>query len=92
MAQKFIEELELPTPNASSTEKRLQENNMLAKMQTLRIVLIFPPLGNLDFLVPMSKCRLTITDSGDIQEEGTAPGIRKLLLVMRLSTERPEAA
>ena len=74
------------------TEKRLQENNMLAKMQTLRNVLILPPLGNLDFLVLMSKCRLTITDSGDIQEEGTAPGIRKLLLVMRLSTERPEAA
>jgi len=39
------------------------------------------PLGYFDFL----------TDSGGIQEEATAPPIRKKVLVMRLSTERPEA-
>jgi len=55
-------------------------------------VLILPPLGYLDFLVLMSNCRLTITDLCGIQEEATAPIIRKLVLVMRLSTERPEAA
>jgi UDP-N-acetylglucosamine 2-epimerase (non-hydrolysing) len=32
-----------------------------------------------------------LTDSGGIQEEATAPTIRKPVLVMRLSTERPEA-
>ena len=32
-----------------------------------------------------------MTDSGGIQEEATAPGIRKPVLVIRLSTERPEA-
>ena len=39
----------------------------------------------------MRNCRLIITDSGGIQEEATAPSIRKPVLVMRLSTERQEA-
>jgi UDP-N-acetylglucosamine 2-epimerase (non-hydrolysing) len=39
----------------------------------------------------MRKCELIITDSGGIQEEATAPAIRKPVLVVRLSTERPEA-
>jgi len=34
---------------------------------------------------------MTITDSGGVQEEATAPVIRKPVLVIRLSTERPEA-
>ena len=54
-------------------------------------MLILPPLGYLDFLILMKNCKLIITDSGGIQEEATAPSIRKPVLVMRLSTERPEA-
>lgn len=46
----------------------------------------------MDFLILMKNCKLIITDSGGIQEEATAPAIRKPVLVMRLSTERPEAA
>ncbi|MCX8153220.1 MAG: UDP-N-acetyl glucosamine 2-epimerase [Candidatus Bathyarchaeota archaeon] len=42
-------------------------------------------------LVLMKKCELIITDSGGIQEEATAPCIRKPIIVIRLSTERPEA-
>jgi len=34
---------------------------------------------------------MIITDSGGIQEEATAPIMRKPVLVIRLSTERPEA-
>ena len=34
---------------------------------------------------------MIITDSGGIQEEATAPCTRKSVLVIRLSTERPEA-
>ena len=78
-------------PMHPRTRRRLQENRMLAKMQSLNNVLILPPLGYLDFLVLMKNCRLIVTDSGGIQEEATAPGIRKPVLVMRLSTERPEA-
>jgi UDP-N-acetylglucosamine 2-epimerase (non-hydrolysing) len=39
----------------------------------------------------MRQCELVLTDSGGIQEEATAPSIRKKVLVLRLSTERPEA-
>ena len=39
----------------------------------------------------MKHSKLIITDSGGIQEEATAPEIRKSVLVTRLSTERPEA-
>ncbi|HMK95396.1 MAG TPA: UDP-N-acetylglucosamine 2-epimerase (non-hydrolyzing) [Candidatus Limnocylindrales bacterium] len=78
-------------PMHPRTKRRLQENRLLAKMETLSNVLILPPLGYLDFLVLMKNCRLIITDSGGIQEEATAPSMRKLVLVMRLSTERPEA-
>jgi UDP-N-acetylglucosamine 2-epimerase len=39
----------------------------------------------------MKKCEMLLTDSGGIQEEATAPPIRKPVLVIRLSTERPEA-
>jgi UDP-N-acetylglucosamine 2-epimerase (non-hydrolysing) len=37
----------------------------------------------------MEKCDLILTDSGGIQEE--APGLGKPVLVMRDTTERPEA-
>jgi UDP-N-acetylglucosamine 2-epimerase (non-hydrolysing) len=73
------------------TKKRLQENNMLSQMEKMRNVLILPPMGYLDFLVLMKNCSLIITDSGGIQEEATAPGIMKRVLVIRLSTERQEA-
>jgi UDP-N-acetylglucosamine 2-epimerase (non-hydrolysing) len=79
-------------PMHPRTRKRLQENDMLTKMEALKNVLILPPLGYLDFLILMKNCKLIITDSGGIQEEATAPSIRKPVLVMRLSTERPEAA
>jgi UDP-N-acetylglucosamine 2-epimerase (non-hydrolysing) len=78
-------------PMHPRTRRRLRENRMLTRMEALSNVLILPPLGYLDFLVLMKNCRLIITDSGGIQEEATAPSIRKPVLVMRLSTERPEA-
>jgi UDP-N-acetylglucosamine 2-epimerase (non-hydrolysing) len=39
----------------------------------------------------MKRCEMLLTDSGGLQEEATAPPIRKPVLVIRLSTERPEA-
>jgi UDP-N-acetylglucosamine 2-epimerase (non-hydrolysing) len=73
------------------TKKRLRQNRFYSKIRESKNVEILPPLGYLDFLVLMSKCEMIITDSGGIQEEATAPCIRKPVLVMRLSTERPEA-
>ncbi len=47
------------------------------------------PLQYLEFVHLMSKATLVLTDSGGIQEE--APGLGKPVLVMRDTTERPEA-
>jgi len=78
-------------PMHPRTKKRLRQNKMYAKISKLGNVQILPPLGYLDFLVLMKRSELIITDSGGIQEEATAPCIRKPVLVIRLSTERPEA-
>ena len=47
------------------------------------------PLQYLEFVYLMEKSFLVLTDSGGIQEE--APGLGKPVLVMRNTTERPEA-
>ncbi|RZT96497.1 UDP-N-acetylglucosamine 2-epimerase (non-hydrolysing) [Ancylomarina subtilis] len=47
------------------------------------------PLEYLPFVYLMSQSHLVLTDSGGIQEE--APGLGKPVLVMRDTTERPEA-
>ena len=47
------------------------------------------PLDYLDFVYLMSRSHIVLTDSGGIQEE--APGLGKPVLVMRDTTERPEA-
>ena len=47
------------------------------------------PLEYLSFVHLMSKSTIVLTDSGGIQEE--APGLGKPVLVMRDTTERPEA-
>jgi UDP-N-acetylglucosamine 2-epimerase (non-hydrolysing) len=78
-------------PMHPRTKKRLRQNKMYAKILKDENVQVLPPVGYLDFLVLMRRCELIVTDSGGIQEEATAPPIRKPVLVIRLSTERPEA-
>jgi UDP-N-acetylglucosamine 2-epimerase (non-hydrolysing) len=52
-------------------------------------VLLIEPQDYLPFVYLMSKAHLIITDSGGVQEE--APSLGKPVLVMRDTTERPEA-
>lgn len=52
-------------------------------------IFFIEPLDYLPFVFLMSKSTLLLTDSGGIQEE--APGLGKPVLVMRDTTERPEA-
>ena len=47
------------------------------------------PLQYVEFVFLMEKSHIVLTDSGGIQEE--APGLGKPVLVMRNTTERPEA-
>jgi len=78
-------------PMHPRSKKRLQQNKIYDKIRESKNIQILPPLGYLDFLVLMKKCQMIITDSGGIQEEATTPHIQKPVLVIRLSTERPEA-
>jgi UDP-N-acetylglucosamine 2-epimerase (non-hydrolysing) len=52
-------------------------------------VYLTKPLDYLPFIYLMKHCYLVLTDSGGIQEE--APSLGKPVLVMRDTTERPEA-
>ncbi len=73
------------------TRKRLRQFGLWNKLSKSQNIRILPPAGYLDFLVLMKHCKLIMTDSGGIQEEATAPPLRKRVIVMRQSTERPEA-
>jgi len=73
------------------TRKQLHKQKLWKTLFSSENVQILPPIGYFDFLILMKNCEMIITDSGGIQEEATAPQIRKPVLVTRISTERPEA-
>ena len=58
-------------------------------LQGIDNIRLIEPLDYLPFVYLMSKSYLIITDSGGVQEE--APSLGKPVLVMRDTTERPEA-
>lgn len=58
-------------------------------LQHCKNVHLIAPLGYLAFTWLMTRCHVILTDSGGIQEE--APALGKPVLVMRDTTERPEA-
>lgn len=58
-------------------------------LQGLDNMFFIEPLEYLSFVYLMEKSHIVLTDSGGIQEE--APGLGKPVLVMRDTTERPEA-
>lgn len=64
-------------------------NEILGEEHKLSNVFLINPIEYLPFVYLMSKSYLLLTDSGGIQEE--APGLGKPVLVMRDTTERPEA-
>ncbi len=58
-------------------------------LSSLGNIFFIEPLEYLSFVFLMEKSTIVLTDSGGIQEE--APGLGKPVLVMRNTTERPEA-
>ena len=52
-------------------------------------MILIDPLAYQDFIWMMNRAKIIITDSGGVQEE--APSLGKPVLVMRDTTERPEA-
>jgi len=62
-------------------------NDILGNTPNIHLI---PPLEYEPFVYMMNKAHIIVTDSGGIQEE--APSLGKPVLVMRETTERPEAA
>ncbi len=73
------------------TRQRLHKANLWRKISSAKNIKIMSPVGYFDFVVLMKHCRFIASDSGGLQEEATSPKVRKLVLIMRNSTERPEA-
>ena len=59
------------------------------KLHAFNNIFFIEPLEYIEFIYLMEKSHIVLTDSGGIQEE--APGLGKPVLVMRDTTERPEA-
>lgn len=86
-------------PNPNVRKAILEVFGMNEVAQTLRLneqdgssisnLKFVEPLDYVEFVTMMAKSTLVLTDSGGIQEE--APGLGKPVLVMRDTTERPEA-
>lgn len=77
-----------PNPNVHQAITQLFGTTNEANNATSNIHFI-KPLGYIDFVTLLAQSTIVLTDSGGIQEE--APGLGKPVLVMRDTTERPEA-
>jgi UDP-N-acetylglucosamine 2-epimerase (non-hydrolysing) len=91
---KILSELiDLPIvfPIHPRTVRRLMEMDLYNTVAGDERILLIEPLPYFDFLAAMEGSSFILTDSGGVQEEATHPGIRKPVIVARLSTERPEA-
>ena len=73
------------------TLKKLKEFNLYEKLVKSEYVRMVKSVGYFDMLELMKNCSFIVTDSGGIQEEATSPKIRKKVVVVRKTTDRPEA-
>jgi UDP-N-acetylglucosamine 2-epimerase (non-hydrolysing) len=70
-----------PNPNVRGAAERMLGNHPQIKL--------VDPLDYPDLIAAMQQAKIILTDSGGIQEE--APALSKPVLVLRATTERPEA-
>ena len=73
------------------THLHLENAGLVEVLESSGNVQLLPPVGYLEFLGLLLRCEFVLTDSGGVQEEATAPNVRKKAFVLRESTERPEA-
>lgn len=88
LAQKYPD-VDFVYPVHLNPNVRNTVNEELSVKYNSENLFLINPLDYFDFVFLMSKSCLVLTDSGGIQEE--APGLGKPVLVMRNTTERPEA-
>lgn len=65
------------------------QNKVNALLKNIKNIYLIPPVDYLSFIQFMRQAYFIVTDSGGVQEEAAALG--KPILVMRETTERPEA-
>ena len=80
------EDVQIVYPVHLNPNVREPVNRLLADVSNIHLI---EPLQYLPFIYLMNRSYLILTDSGGIQEE--APSLGKPVLVMRDTTERPEA-
>jgi len=73
------------------TMKQLKEYNLYSKLKNSKNIILLNSVGYFEILELMKNCTFIVSDSGGIQEEATAPSIRKKVLVLRKTTDRPES-
>ncbi len=78
-------------PAHPRTVKQLERFGLYKKIQESENILLIQPIGYFGMLYLMKKCKFIISDSGGVQEEATSPSIRKKVLVIRKTTDRPES-
>lgn len=79
-------DVEIVYPVHLNPNVREPVNRLLADIKNIHLI---EPLDYLPFVYLMNRAYLILTDSGGVQEE--APSLGKPVLVMRDTTERPEA-
>lgn len=88
LSEKYID-VDFVYPMHLNPNVRKPIHEVFGKNLTRPNFFFIEPLQYLEFVHLMSKATIVLTDSGGIQEE--APGLGKPVLVMRDTTERPEA-
>ncbi len=81
-----FDDVEIVYPVHLNPNVREPVNRLLAGIDNVHLI---EPLDYLPFVYLMNRSYLILTDSGGVQEE--APSLGKPVLVMRDTTERPEA-
>jgi UDP-N-acetylglucosamine 2-epimerase len=79
-------DVQLVYPVHPNPQIRLETEKRLAGVANIALI---TPLDYVGFLDLMRRCHLVLTDSGGVQEE--APSLGKPVLILRETTERPEA-
>ncbi|MBN2294569.1 MAG: UDP-N-acetylglucosamine 2-epimerase (non-hydrolyzing) [Pirellulales bacterium] len=79
--------LPLVFPIHPRTKQRIERFGFAKKLESAKGLLQLGPAGYLDFLALSSQSKVTVTDSGGLQEESTVLGIP--CLTARPNTERP---
>ncbi|PHM58610.1 non-hydrolyzing UDP-N-acetylglucosamine 2-epimerase [Xenorhabdus sp. KK7.4] len=85
-ANKHYKDIEIVYPMHMNPNVREPVNRLLKDVENIHLI---EPQQYLPFIYLMDKAHIILTDSGGIQEE--APSLGKPVLVMRNTTERPEA-